>query len=231
MNAVFQYRGPLELAYTRRARLIVEALDPVTLELVADGLSMSVDGLDARPVISSGGRHVWFEETGRTPRTLSIDPGSLPYLPMQLAVPALPPPPPPPARPQTWNVLRVELAPSTAYPFAPGISGFRGSFIDDATDDPAVPLADTAVRLQWIDDNQAGEVWVDAPNLSRTSANGDFVALVRLALNQIARADAQGRMRVRVAATHAGTTRLTPEFPIPFNRITDAQHSFAWASL
>ena len=231
MKAVFQYRGPLELAYTRRARLIVEALDPVTLELIGDGLTMSVEGLDASPVITSGGRHVWFQEPGRTPLTLTIDPRGLPYLPVELAVPPLPPPPPPPAKPQTWNVMRVELAPSTAYAFAPGITGFRGSFIVNTTDDPPAPLSDTDVLLQWIDDNQAGEVWVDAPNLSHTSANGDFVALVRLGPSQIARADAQHRMRVRVAATHAGTTRLTPELPIPFNRITDAQQSFAWEAL
>jgi hypothetical protein len=231
MNAVFRYRAPLGLAYTRRARLIVEALDPVTLELIGDGLTMSVEGMEARPVISTGGRHVWFEEPGHAPAKLRIDPGNLPYMPLEMAVPPLPPPPPPPAKPQTWNVMHVELAPSTAYPFAAGITGFRGSFIVNAADDPQMPLKNTDVRLQWIDDNQAGEVWVDAPNLSHTSANGDFVALVRLGPSQIARADAQKRMRVRVAATHAGITRLTPELPIPFNRITDAQQSFAWEAL
>ena len=78
MNAVFRYRAPPELAYSRRARLIVEALDPVTLELVADGLAVAVEGLDAKPVISTGGRHVWFEESGRTPQTPRILPRALP---------------------------------------------------------------------------------------------------------------------------------------------------------
>jgi hypothetical protein len=231
MSGDWLRQAPHELAYTRRARLVVEALDPVTLDLVGPGLRISVDGLDARPVLSSGGRHVWFDERGRTPKTLHINPGALPYLRVDRAVDPLPPPPAPPAKPQTCTLMRIELAPSIAYPFAPGITAYRGSFIVDAADDPPVGLADAEVRMQWIDDSQAGEVWVDAPNRSRTSANGDFVALVRLGPSQIARADAQHRMRVRVVATHAGTTRMTPELQILFNRLTDAPSSFVWSAL
>jgi hypothetical protein len=127
--------------------------------------------------------------------------------------------------------MRIELLPSTAYPFAPGITAYRGAFVVNNTDDPPVGLADAQVQLQWIDDSQAGEVWVDAPTASRTDAKGDFVALVRLGPNQIARADAQHRMRVRVVATSAGTTRVTPELQIPFSRLTDAQSSFVWSAL
>lgn len=233
MNGTLQAVGAFEVAYTRRARLIVEALDPVTLDLVGQGLRIRVDGLDAEPVLSTGRRYVWFEECGRTPKTLRIDPGALPYLPVERAIDPLPAPPPPPAKPQTWTLMRIELAPSTAYPFAPGITAYRGSFIVNATDDPPVGLADAEVHLQWIDDSQAGEVWVDATNRSRTSAKGDFVALVRQGPSQIARADAQHRMRVRVVVTPAGTTttRVTPELQIPFNRLTDAAGSFVWSAL
>lgn len=231
MNGTLQPVGAFEVAYERRVRLVVEALDPVTLDLVGHGLRIRVDGLDAGPVLSTSGRHIWFEERGRTPKTLRIDPGALPYLPVERAVDPLPAPPPPPAKPQTWTLMRIELAPSTAYPFASGITAYRGSFIVNATDDPAVGLADAEVHLQWIDDSQAGEVWVDAPNRSRTSAEGDFVALVRLGPSQIARADAQNRIRVRVTATHAGSTRVTPELQIPFSRLTDARRSFVWSAL
>lgn len=231
MSAGFAFRAPPETAYTRKARLIVEVRDPVTLEPVWDGLTLRASGLVAEPIVSSGGRFVWFEEQGATPLELSIDPGRLPYLPQTAAVPALPPPPPPPAKPQTWNVMLLELAPTTAYPFSAGITGLRGTIIRNMADDPRVGLAGVDVRLQWIDDNAAGTQWMDAPNVTRTSANGDFAAIARLAPNQIARADAQHRMRVRVAATRAGNTRFSLERQIPFGQVSDAQQSFAWDDL
>ena len=228
MNAVFTYRAPLELAYTRKARLIVEMRDPVTLAPVWDGLKVRVTGLTADPIVSSSGRFVWFEEKGATPLELSIDPGRLPYLPMTVAVPPLPPPPPAPGKPQTWTDLRLELAPNTAYPFAGGITARRGSIVRVKAEEPPRYLPGVDVRLQWIDDNAPGVVWRNSPNVARTSARGDFVAMVRLAPNQIARADAQQRIRVRVAATFEGITKISPERPIPFGLVSDEAGSFAW---
>ncbi|HEV8334444.1 MAG TPA: hypothetical protein VGQ22_23685 [Steroidobacteraceae bacterium] len=231
MSAGFTFRALPETAYTRKARLIVEIRDPVTLEPVWDGLTLRATGLMAEPIVSSSSRFVWFEDQGATPLELSIDPGRLPYLPQILPVPPLPAPPPPPAKPQTWNAMLIELAPTTAYPFAGGTTVLRGSIIRNVADDPLVSLAGVDVRLQWIDDNAAGTQWVSAPNLARTSASGDFAAIARLAPNQIARADAQHRMRVRVAATRAGTTLFSPERQIPFGQVSDAQQSFAWDDL
>lgn len=231
MNAVLRHISAPERSYIRRPRLIVEAYDAVTLGLVHDGLRLQVDRLETRPAISSSGRFVWFEQKGGFD-TLLIDAGSLPYLPpREMAIPPLPPPPPPPAQPFTYTLLRLELAPSTAYPFAAGMAGLRGTVIRNVNDDPPVPLADAQVRLRWIDDNASGETWIDAPTLSRTSSRGDFAAIVRLAPGQIARADAQRRMRVRVAVTRAGSTRLSPELSIPFDRVADAPASFAWDDL
>jgi hypothetical protein len=232
MNARFVHRALHEQAYTRRARLILEVRDPVTFEPVWDGIEIKVKGLEAEPIVSSGGRFVWFEEKGATPLELTIDPGTLPYaLPRTVPVPPLPAPPPPPGTPTTWNDLTVELAPSTAYPFSVGVTVLRGTIVLSLADDPPV-FPDRDVRLQWIDDNQPGIVWMNAPTVSRTSAKGDFAAMVRLAPNQIARADAQHRMRVRVAASiHNGVTQFSPELQIPFGHVTDAQQRFAWDAL
>ena len=230
MNARLVYTMLPERAYARRPRLIVEAFDPVTLAPVYDGLRLEVEGLDVRPIVSTGGRFVWFESKAKFEK-LKIDAGTLPYLPPKdLAIPPLPPPPPPPGKPISYTLIQLELAPSTAYPFAPGITGLRGNLVENLADDPLRPVADAEVRLRWIDDNAPGETWVDAPTLSRTDSRGDFAAIVRLATNQIARADAQKRMRVRVAATRAGNTRFT-ELQVPFDRIADVQQSLAWDDL
>jgi hypothetical protein len=231
MNARFENAGPLVRAYQRLPRLIVEAFDPVTLAPVYDGLRLEVELLGIRPVVSSGGRFVWFEQKGNFDKLL-IDAGALPYLPpAKLSIPPLPPPPPPPAKPVTYTLIRLELAPSTAYPFVTGTAGVRGNIVRNLADDPRVPLDDVQIRLRWIDDNAPGETWVDAPTLSRTNAKGDFAAILRLATLQIARTDAQQRLRVRVAATRAGNTRFSPELQIRPDQITDVQQSFAWDDL
>jgi hypothetical protein len=231
MNARLVYSKPPERAYLRRPRLIVEAFDAVTLSPVYDGLRLRVEHLDTQPVVSTGGRFVWFESAAKFEKLL-IDAGRLPYLPpAEIFIPPLPAPPPPPAQPVTYTLIRLELAPSTAYRFAPGITGLRGTLVENLADDPLVPVQDAQVRLQWIDDVAPGETWVDAPTISQTNSKGDFAAIVRLATNQIARADAQQRMRVRVAATRAGNTLLSTELQIPFDRIADVQQSFAWDDL
>lgn len=232
MSAVWEYRATHETAYAREARLIVELIDPVTLFPVHDGLKVEVDGLRAKPVVSSGGRMVWFHEKDGNPTALRVDAGGLPYLLRgDVAVPPLPLPPPPPARPVTYTFMRLELGPSTAYPFVPGITALRANLVRNLADDPLIPIADAAVKLRWIDDNAPGEQWVDALTTSFTGAKGDFAAIVRLAPEQIARADAQNRMRVRVCATRAGTTRFSPELHIPFSKLTDMPTRIAWDDL
>lgn len=232
MSAVWEYRAAHETAYARRARLIVELIDPVTLVPVHEGLRVDVSGLLAKPVVSSGGRFVWFHEKDGNPTALRVEAGRLPYLLRgDIAVPPLPPPPPPPARPVTHIFMRVELGPSTAYPFVAGVTVLRGNLVRNLADDPRIPIADAAVKLRWIDDNAPGEQWVDALTTSFTSDKGDFAAMLRLAPEQIARADLQHRMRVRIAATRAGNKRFSPELQIPFHTITDVQASFAWDDL
>ena len=102
MSIVWEYRALHEAAYSRRARLIVELIDPVTLEVVHDGLQLKVEGLLAKPEVSSGGRYVWFNEKDGNPTALYVNTGRLPYLlPDEIAIPPLPPPPAPPALPSS----------------------------------------------------------------------------------------------------------------------------------
>lgn len=223
MNNRFIYHATPERAWQRKVRLAVETIDAVTLEPVWDGLTVTVKGLDARPVVSASGRFVWFDEPGAVPAEVEINPGRLPYLAHRELAPS--PPPPPAAQ---VSVLHVALAPSTAYPFAPGTTGVRGTLLEQRLDVPPRPLAGVPIHLQWIDDDQADTNWVNVQPRSVTSSTGDFVAIVRLAANQTARTDAQQRMRVRVVATHTGVTRFSPELPIRPGYVADVQPSFAW---
>jgi hypothetical protein len=122
----------------------------------------------------------------------------------------------------------MALAPTPAYPFDAGASGVRGTLVRQANEWPPAPFPQDTVWLQWMDDNAPPPGWTDSTIPSRTDAKGDFAVIVRLATNQIARTDAMERMRVRVAATHAGSTRFSPELQIRPGYVADVQQSFAW---
>lgn len=223
MTASFVLAALPETAWLRRVQFVVEVIDAVNGELIRDGIEVRVAGLAGKPIVNSGGRFVWLAEAGAVPTELSIDPKALPYLPVTAAVPA--PPGPPPAK--QYAVVRVELAPTPAYHFDAGTTGVRGTLVRAAAELPAVPLQFDSLWLQWQDDNQPPPAWVDAPARSRTDAAGDFAAVVRLGPNQIARTASQGRMRVRVAATHAGVTKFSPERQIRPGYVADLP-SLAW---
>jgi len=223
MNQPFVLEALPETAWRRYVRLVVEAVDSVDGQLIRDGIEVRVAGLAAKPILSFSGRFVWLTEQGSLPTEVTIDPKALPYLPATVAAP--PPPGPPPAR--QYDVVRIELAPSPAYRFDAGTTGLRSTLVRAAAEWPAVPLVLDAVWLEWQDDNQPPPAWTDAPIRSRTDAAGDFAVIVRLGPQQVARTDSQGRMHVRIAATHAGVTKFSPEQPIRPGRVTDVQ-SFAW---
>ena len=230
MNSQFDYLQPPETAWQRKIRLVVEVLDAVTNAPIREGLDVRVTGLVGAPVMGLGGAYVWRHEEGATPTEVAIAPGRLPYLATTAAVP-LPTLPPHPGREQ-YSLLRIELAPTPAYPFDSGTTGIRGTLIRHRDDDPAIPLqlsvpAESA-RLQWLDDSQSPAQWSDAAVATSTDANGDFAAIVRLGPSQLAGTDSQGRMRVRVAVTHAGATRYSPELAIRFAYVANVPQSFAW---
>lgn len=224
MKATFEYSGALEQAWRRRVRFVVEVSDAVTGELISDGIRVRVRGLSGAPIVNASNRFIWLAEPGAVPTEVEVTPGRLPFLPK--SVPAPPPPAPPPAL--QYNLVPVALAPTRAYPFDTGASGIRSTLVRLATEWPPVALPQKDVWLQWMDDNVPLPGWTDSTIVSRTDASGDFAAIVRLAINQIARVDLQQRMRVRVAATHAGSTRFSPEQQIRPGYVADVLQGLAW---
>ena len=226
MNPQFELVSPPETAWQRRVRLAVDVVDAVTGELIRDGIKVTVKEFRSEPIVNASGRFVWLIEPGVVPTEVEVDPQRLPYLKQTRPVPA-PDLPLPPRTPQ-YNIVRVELPPTSAYPFEAGTTGVRGTLILDSTVFPPVPLPAHEVWLQWSDDNQPLPGWTDALLHADTDAAGDFAVIVRLATNQIARTDAQGRMQVRVAATHEGITKFSPPLQIRPGYVADVTPSLAW---
>lgn len=226
MSAQFEYSMPPERAWQRRVRLAVEVVDAVTGLPIREGIGVTVKETPTAPVVTASGRYVWLVEPGVAPTEVSIDPRRLPFVKQTRAVPP-PTLPPPPRQPQA-SVLRVELAPTAAYPFEPGTSGVRSTFVEDDAVFPPLPLAEREVWLQWSDDTQPAPAWTDSPIRGSTSAAGDFAVIVRLASHQVARTDAQGRMQVRVAARHAGLQHYSSPLFISPARVADISPNLAW---
>ncbi|MET1161558.1 MAG: hypothetical protein ABWY48_03380 [Pseudoxanthomonas sp.] len=217
MSTRFATHQPPETSLTREVRLAVEVLDPVTCERIRDGLTVQARGLLGKPIVNAGGMFVWTREPGREPLEVFVDPGYLPFAARTQPAPAAP-----------GNFLSITLSPTSAYAFSSGIPGIRGRLVERRLDDPAQPVPGATVWLQWIDDSTGTETWIDAPVRATTDGNGEFAAIVRLASSQAPLADAQGYLRVRVAATRGGATRRSPERSLPPGRVADMRVAFAW---
>jgi hypothetical protein len=219
-----------EQAYLRRALFALEVLDAVTLERVTRGLKVVAEGLRGTPVVNASGIFVWLEEDTAALRRVTVDPGILPFEGAELA--------PDEVRPRQLNT--VVLSPRVSYPFSGGITGLRGTLIEERLPSPQrpVPVPNAAVQLRWLDED--GTTWRDAPTVSHTDEHGDFAAIVRLAPTQVPRVDAEGAMTVRLRARRpapeergSGDLRLLqgrvadpPTFPQGRDALT-----FAWDEL
>ena len=181
---------PIEIAYHRRVLFALELLDAITLERVYQGVSVVAEGLHGKPVLNSGGLFVWLQEDFARLRRLVIEPGLRPYQRVELL----------PAQ-VTRPLTRVELTPSTAYPFATGMTGVRGTLAESRplADQEVEPVGRAEVRLMWLDQDGA---WQEGRVISRTDQrSGDFASMVRLTAADRPDLDESGlmTMRVRVA--------------------------------
>lgn len=226
MSQRFDVRLPLEDAYRRRVLFGIELLDAVTLSPVNQGVKVVAGGLLGKPIVNTGGLFVWLQEEIQNLRTVSIDPGTLPYEALELEPSQLNLPPIKPA------LTTIELQPRVDYSFGPGTTGLRGTLIETRVDPPK-PLASAAVYLQWLDDENN---WHNAPTTSHTDQKrGDFVSILRLAPTEVPLLD-KGEVTVRLRASRNGSVeRGSNNFKLPQGRITDPSTlnpmTFAWDEL
>ena len=225
MSRPFEIKLPLENAYQRRSLFAIELLDAVTLERVAHGVKVVAEGLQGKPVVNHGGVFVWMQEDITPLQRVTIDPGTLPYEKLEREPADLTLPPDP--RPLTT----IELPPRIDYPFAAGVTGLRGTLIEENVV-PPVPVENAEVGLRWLDDDDV--TWRDAPTISRTNSKGDFVSILRFAPTERPKLD-NGSVTVRLRVRRNGNERSSADFKLLQGRVTDPSTldplTFAWDEL
>lgn len=226
MSRPFEVKLPLENAYQRQSLFAIELLDGVTLERVTQGVKVTADGLQNKPVVNSGGVFVWLQEDITPLQKVTIDPGTLPYEKIEREPADLTLPPDP--RPLTT----IELPPRVDYVFAAGVTGLRGTLIE-AKVVPPVPVENAVVSLRWLDDD--GVTWRDAPTISHTNSKGDFVSFLRFAPSEIPIIDNNNSVTVRLRVRRNGNERSSTDFKLLQGRVTDPSTldplTFAWDEL
>jgi hypothetical protein len=216
----------MEEGYHRSVLFAIELIDAVTLSRVSQGVEVIADGLGGTPIVNASGFFVWLKEDIGSLRGISINPGTLPYERVerrsdQLRLPPLTPP-----------LTPIELPPRMDYAFAAGITGLRGTLIEEKGV-PMVAVRDAEVHLLWLDED--GVTWHDASTISHTNAAGDFVSIVRLAPTDVPRLDA-GAFTVRLhAKRNAIGERQSVDLKLLQGRVADPStlndFKFAWDEL
>ena len=212
MSRRFQIHLPIEDAYRREAAFALELVDAVTLSRVSEGVRIDADGIAGKPVLNAGGLFVWLKQDLTPLRRITIDPGTLPYERVERARAQLRLPPDKPA------ITTVELPPRVDYAFAAGITGLRGTLVEEPPPRARVPVADAEVHLRWLDAD--GVTWRDAPTVSHTDARGDFVSIARLAADQAPLLDSN-QVTVRLRVRRGGNERGSDDLKLPQGRVAD----------
>jgi len=222
----FVIRQPTERAYVRNALFALELLDGVTLSRVTDGVLLIADGLRGKPTVNATGLFVWRSEDLSALRKITVDPGTLPYEKREITVAELRLPP------DKKPLTTVELSPRTNYVVPVGITGLRGTLIEERVD-PPVPVLDAKVRLAWLDED--GVSWREAPTLSVTNSRGDFLSVLRLASAQVPNVDAGGSLTVRLRVKRDENERSSTDVKLVHGRVaeptTEDTRTFAWDEL
>ena len=211
MMVRFEVRQP-EQAYRRDALFAVEVLDAVTLSRLDEGIDVVADGLRGKPTVNTSGLFVWRKEDLSQLRTISIEPGRLPYERREIPRAQLTLPP------ATLPLTTIELSPLGNYPFVAGMTAARGTLIEeDAV--PRVPIANAQIGLRWLDEDAV--TWRDAPITSHTTAAGDFVSFLRLSPADVPHVDVNGALTVRVRVRRDADTRFSTDLKLPQGRVAD----------
>lgn len=235
MNGPFEVYASKDEIAIRRVFFALELVDAVTLDRVSRGLKeVKAHGLDGKPIVNASGLFVWLEEDIERLEKISIDPGVLPYEATERSRAQLNL-----ERDRTqgrWPVTTIELPPRSDYPFGPGITGLRGSLVQNRAFLEPVPGAQ--VQLRWLDEDGN---WMAAPTTSTTTSKrinhkgGDFVAILRFAPSDHPMLDVEGKLTVCLRVTLDGAERNTPELAVPLGRVTRLsdpnQSVFAWDEL
>jgi hypothetical protein len=216
----------LEQAYAHDVLFAVELLDAVTLRRVAgdvsvtakrlkdepvvnksQGIQVTAEGLKGKPIVNKSGFFVWLQEDFEQLEKLVINPGRLPYESVELIKAKVQQP-----------LTSIELSPRPDYPFPSGITGLLGTLLEERPPRPPLRVANAEMHLEWLDDLGNRQ---DAPTISHTNENGDFVTFLRFAPTEVPQLDTNGALTVRLRARRDGDVRGSADLKLPAGRIAD----------
>jgi hypothetical protein len=206
----------------RHGLFAVEVRDGVTAQLIQRGLSVSAEGL-GEPRLNASGRFIWtVEQPGPWPGPIRVTSRRLDLLSAWIPAPAVP------ADPALFveaeHVARIDLRPTSAYPFDDdGITALRGRLFESSDPNVArVPVPLARVQLAYLHDGMQ-QGWRPAPPGPvpaqtsgpevETDSLGEFAVCLRPADVQSPKLEA-GQLRARVQVTREADgeleTRWTP---------------------
>lgn len=229
MTRPFEVYESTDRIVMRRVLFAIELLDAVTLDRVSYGVKeVKAHGLRGKPIVNQGGLFVWLNEDIEQLRHISIDPGVLPYEQTELSRAELNLERD--SSQQKWPLTSIELSPRLDYPFGAGITGLRGTLVEERGRPDAISNAE--VWLLWLD--QDGN-WREAPTRSHTTAiGGDFVAILRLVPTDEPQLSS-GSLTVRLRFRRNGDERNSAAQNIRQGRVESPsipnQFVFAWVEL
>jgi hypothetical protein len=229
MNRPFEVYESKDKIARRRVLFAIELIDAVTLQRVSQGMKeVKAHGLQGKPIVNASGYFVWLDEDIEQLQKISINPGVLPYeraernraqLNLERDGPQ-----------GKWPLTSIELSPRVDYPFSTGITGLRGTLIEERN--RSEPVLDAEVYLRWLD--QDG-IWRDAPTRSHTAGGGDFVTMLRFAPSDDPHLDTTGNLTVRLSVRRGADERASADLNILQGRVagpsTPNQFVFAWDEL
>ncbi|HEV7991905.1 MAG TPA: hypothetical protein VGP25_08775 [Gemmatimonadaceae bacterium] len=218
---------PMEQAYRRRGLFALELLDGATLSRVSEGVKVTAHGLRRPASVNASGLFVWREERLDDLTSISIEPRTVPFLSREVDRAELRLPP------LSNPITAIELVPRVDYDFPAGITGMRGTLVEDRVA-PLVPVTDAELHLLWLDEDST--TWHDAATRSRTNARGDFVSFLRLAATDVPQVDATGALTVRLRARRGAVDeRSSLDVMLVQGRVADPTtldaKTFAWDEL
>jgi hypothetical protein len=182
--------------HSRNVLVAVELLDPVSMNPVSQGLTLTAQGLSGQPIINLSGRFVWMAspaDKGKWPSGFVLDPRALPYekdilpapeQPSDLANPSIKEP----------RLTRYLLRPNPAYPFSDGLTVIRGRLLTSAKQ--AQPIPGAEIWLRWKKQKKDGVQNIDATVKGISNSNGDFAAFLRLPANADPKTDDQDKNKL-----------------------------------
>ena len=214
---------PISAATLQRRRILlaVALIDPITGDVVSEGMRVSVDKLASPPIVNRTGYFVWLAEGAARPTTVTIVPERLPFEPDTSTIPALPEPPPDdPAAPVAFKnerLLRIFLRPTGAYPFPDNAVVLRGNIRETPTPD-APPVQGARVVLEWCSeatDMSGSSVWIKSLAAGATDARGGFTAAFAMPPGARMHAPAGKDISLHLRFERAGGARIGGDIDLP----------------